>query len=491
MIKKALAIILCLSLIAPPVWGANENEAELNPLLGDPVLMDGMACAQKYGAKFCRCDELPSGKTACYYSKPSSGPYDSMNSCEEVWGEGGCECKDTESGGQMCYELKDQNVSEPLGCDGQIMMFPGEKFECRKSGLMTFGNDCCWEETGDECSFEETAEMMGMSDAVIKAAGSLTQFFGSDYLSQQMAQQFPDMGVSLADGLLGSGSSVLEGMGANALEAGYGLMDDLAADALTEGIGETVSQEAVNAAISAGAEELAGGASKQAAQAAMQSALVDQGVSEGAAGSISSKMGTKMAGEGMNQAMTNAVAQGAVTGIITLGMAMADGQMTTQEMVDSALAITTTIFGGGWLYMGYKAFMLYNQMMENSKCNTGEKILACKVGAGYCHYVGSDCKMEIFGACLQDSKQFCCFSSKLARIIHEQGRSQVSSLSWGDGEDPNCRGFWPNEFAKLDFAKMDMSEYSNDIARRVNDEFGAEEAQNVKKKFENRIKNQF
>ncbi len=40
----------------------------------------------------------------------------------------------------------------------------------------------------------------------------------------------------------------------------------------------------------------------------------------------------------------------------------------------------------------------------------------------YCHEVGEYCikKWPMVG-CVQKAKSFCCFNSKLARIIHEQG----------------------------------------------------------------------
>ena len=30
-------------------------------------------------------------------------------------------------------------------------------------------------------------------------------------------------------------------------------------------------------------------------------------------------------------------------------------------------------------------------------------------------------------------------------------------ISWGSGESPQCRGFTPEEFQKLDFSKIDLT----------------------------------
>ncbi|MGB9760642.1 MAG: conjugal transfer protein TraN, partial [Thermoproteota archaeon] len=91
--------------------------------------------------------------------------------------------------------------------------------------------------------------------------------------------------------------------------------------------------------------------------------------------------------------------------------------------------------------------------------------------SGYCHYVGKRCIKKFLGVCLQKSKVYCCFNSKLARIIHEQGRPQLSTFgsdgSWGSAKHPNCRGFTPEEFQAIDFNQIDFSEYIGDIERNV------------------------
>jgi hypothetical protein len=103
-------------------------------------------------------------------------------------------------------------------------------------------------------------------------------------------------------------------------------------------------------------------------------------------------------------------------------------------------------------------------------CTEREKILA-KLRSwgqldGQCHYVGSYCVVKFLGVCLQKKETFCCFHSVLARIVQEQGRKQLG-ISWGDPESPNCRGFTPEEFQKLDFSKMDFSEWYQDLEGRI------------------------
>ena len=87
---------------------------------------------------------------------------------------------------------------------------------------------------------------------------------------------------------------------------------------------------------------------------------------------------------------------------------------------------------------------------------------------GRCHYIGDYCKEDwpVIG-CVQRAKVYCCFNSKLARIVHEQGRPQLKSFGpdggWGSPESPECRGFRPEEFQMLDFSRIDLSEYFGDI----------------------------
>ena len=103
-------------------------------------------------------------------------------------------------------------------------------------------------------------------------------------------------------------------------------------------------------------------------------------------------------------------------------------------------------------------------------CRESEKILA-KLRSwgqldGQCHYVGNYCAVKVLGVCLQRKKTYCCFNSVLARIIQEQGRPQLG-IGWGDAKHPNCRGFTPEEFQKIDFSKVDFSEWLPEIEKKV------------------------
>ena len=92
-----------------------------------------------------------------------------------------------------------------------------------------------------------------------------------------------------------------------------------------------------------------------------------------------------------------------------------------------------------------------------ARCNAEEQSLAERRHAGQCHHVGS--KKENF----QTTQVFCCFPTKLARILHEQGREQLK-IKWGRAEDPECRGFLLSELQQVDFSKIDLSDAIEDLS---------------------------
>ena len=49
------------------------------------------------------------------------------------------------------------------------------------------------------------------------------------------------------------------------------------------------------------------------------------------------------------------------------------------------------------------------------------------------------------------------FGSKLGRILHQQARPQLG-LGWG-----SCRGFSVAEVERIDFATLDLSEFTQDL----------------------------
>ena len=99
-------------------------------------------------------------------------------------------------------------------------------------------------------------------------------------------------------------------------------------------------------------------------------------------------------------------------------------------------------------------------------CEDTDLELAEKNKRGLCVEVGSYCAAKLAGVCTRKKRSSCCFPSKLSRIVHEQGRPQLG-IGWGEAKSPDCRGFTPEELARLDFDRLNLSELFEEIATRV------------------------
>ena len=107
---------------------------------------------------------------------------------------------------------------------------------------------------------------------------------------------------------------------------------------------------------------------------------------------------------------------------------------------DSTLAVIQSTLTLGWL-----------------ECNKDEKVLAIKRGRNLCNFNRQWCSSKtFFGACIEKTREYCCFRSTLSKIINTQGRQQLNK---GEG----CNGFTLDELEKLDFSRMDFSEFINEV----------------------------
>ncbi|TVV74629.1 conjugal transfer protein TraN [Sphingomonas solaris] len=106
-----------------------------------------------------------------------------------------------------------------------------------------------------------------------------------------------------------------------------------------------------------------------------------------------------------------------------------------------------------------KAFPLipYSNLLVALGCSRDEVLLHQRDAQGLCHYVGSYCSDSVLGVCVTKKKAYCCFESKLSRILQEQGRPQIGK-PWGTPKKESCQGFTIDEFARLDLSRMDFSE---------------------------------
>ena len=110
----------------------------------------------------------------------------------------------------------------------------------------------------------------------------------------------------------------------------------------------------------------------------------------------------------------------------------------------------------------------WGQDYLGANCKENEIALMKSQEKKLCHYVGSYCskKVPIIGTCQTTTKSYCCFGSKISRVINEQGKAQLG-IGWGSGASPDCRGLTANELQNLQFDTMDLSEITSDIASQA------------------------
>lgn len=109
-------------------------------------------------------------------------------------------------------------------------------------------------------------------------------------------------------------------------------------------------------------------------------------------------------------------------------------------------------------------------LQELMACEPPEQILAMRRGQHLCHEIGTYCSQELnlllAKVCIEHTQSHCCYNSRLARILNEQGRAQIGK-SWGNPKSPDCSGFSQAEFAEIDFSKIDLSEFTAEIMANI------------------------
>lgn len=142
---------------------------------------------------------------------------------------------------------------------------------------------------------------------------------------------------------------------------------------------------------------------------------------------------------------------------------------------------TLTLFRGTRETCHKKVFGLSNccsgkgvPLLTPFLCNAAERQLDEKDDKGLCHKVGTYCSDRVLGICVTRKDAYCCFQSKISRILQEQGRPQIGK-PWGAPKTESCQGFTIYEFQQLDLSVMDFSEVYAEFqdAARLPDEAAA------------------
>ena len=96
-----------------------------------------------------------------------------------------------------------------------------------------------------------------------------------------------------------------------------------------------------------------------------------------------------------------------------------------------------------------------------ASCTKDEIDLIDKREKKLCVYVGKTSNKTI-GVTTVVKHHYCCFTNILEKVVQVEGRKQLG-INFGSGANPNCRGLTLDEIKKLDFNKIDFSEFIDEI----------------------------
>jgi hypothetical protein len=67
------------------------------------------------------------------------------------------------------------------------------------------------------------------------------------------------------------------------------------------------------------------------------------------------------------------------------------------------------------------------------------------------------------GVCLEKKRSYCQFDSKLAQIVQQQGRNGQLRIGFGSAKHPDCRGITVDELQKIQFDRLDFTNFYEDL----------------------------
>lgn len=81
--------------------------------------------------------------------------------------------------------------------------------------------------------------------------------------------------------------------------------------------------------------------------------------------------------------------------------------------------------------------------------------------------VGRYCSGPDLFPCIEHSQVFCVFSSKLAKIIQEQGRKGQLHINFGSAKEPSCSGISSEQLQSINLSKIDFRDFISDLNNSV------------------------
>jgi len=111
---------------------------------------------------------------------------------------------------------------------------------------------------------------------------------------------------------------------------------------------------------------------------------------------------------------------------------------------------------------------LYSMYTQSLACDEEDYNTAVKSDAGLCYTTYSECVQRnsgIFGSVCEKYRTYkCCFNSRLAKLINEQGKASIGIT----GRSDDCSGFSPDEFARIKWDQIDFTPFVEEILKEAN-----------------------
>lgn len=131
----------------------------------------------------------------------------------------------------------------------------------------------------------------------------------------------------------------------------------------------------------------------------------------------------------------------------------------------------SAVFGLGFDPTTFALAMAVMVVQELIKCDKPETLLAVKRQKRLCVHIGEYCSRRInlgfTKVCVSRKETYCCFNSKISRLINEHARKVVVGMSWGTPEAPHCNGLTIPQLQSLDLSAIDFSEIYEDIVPKM------------------------
>lgn len=140
------------------------------------------------------------------------------------------------------------------------------------------------------------------------------------------------------------------------------------------------------------------------------------------------------------------------TGLNSPLLGLLAGDVTVEGFLASLVPGPWTI---AWMVLQYSGLI---------SCDDSSKETALKRSNNLCADIGEYCssKLPIIHTCIERTHTYCCYNSILAKLVNTQGKQQLG-LGMGSAESPNCGGFSPTDFQRLDLSRMDLKEFTDQV----------------------------